>query len=121
MTTAAPEPLRLFADSPGAAREPSLSEVDPAASALRTRRSVTKWLIGEHEEALRGLARSAGLLRQAELRFDRSVRDARQLGHTWRVIGKASWVPYQSLHRRFAQPNTKAPQQRRPVSGSREG
>ena len=101
MTTAAPEPLRLFADNPGLATDPSHSETTPLA---------------RQEQALRALARSADLLRQAEHRFDHAVRDAREVGHNWRAIGTASGFPYQSLHRRFAQPNTKARQYRRPGS-----
>jgi excisionase family DNA binding protein len=101
MTTAAPEPLRLFADNPGLATDPSHSETTPLAP---------------QEQALRALARSADLLRQAELRFDHAVRDARELGHNWRAIGTASGFPYQSLHRRFSQPNIKTRQYRR--SGS---
>lgn len=81
--TAAPEPLRLFADDPGPAKDPSRPKTTPPEP---------------QEEALRALARSADRLRQAQERFRHAIQDTRASGHSWRAIGRVAGVPFQTLH-----------------------
>jgi len=55
------------------------------------------------QEALRRVAETARELAQAGGRFSRAVVKAHQAGCSWRRLGEASGVPYQTLHRKFAQ------------------
>jgi hypothetical protein len=54
------------------------------------------------QEVLRRFAETAKEVTQASARLSRAVVKARQAGWSWRRIGEASGVPYQSLHRKFA-------------------
>jgi hypothetical protein len=50
------------------------------------------------------MVRRAGIVvAQAQERFAAAVLTARDAGCSWRHIGTAAGVPYQSLHRRFAE------------------
>jgi hypothetical protein len=84
---AAPEPLRLF----GVAAEPKA-----AALAQAARRS-------PEEGSLHRLHQAGRLVAQAQARFDVAVIAAHKAGCSWRRIGAAAGVPYQSLHRRLAE------------------
>ena len=80
--TGAHEPLRLFE---GAAEGPAVGA--KAASA---------------EGSLRAVAEAARLVAKAQARFVAAVHVARTAGCSWRQIGTAAGVPYQNLHRSFA-------------------
>jgi hypothetical protein len=54
-------------------------------------------------EVLRRVAESAHEVAQASGRLSRAVVKARRAGRSWRQIGEASGIPYQSLHRKFAE------------------
>jgi hypothetical protein len=56
------------------------------------------------EDVLRRVAQTATEVGQASARLSRAVVKARQAGCSWRRIGDASGIPYQSLHRKFAGP-----------------
>lgn len=77
----APEPLRLF-DPPGD---------EPRAGAE----------VGSAEGSLDAVAEAARLVVKAQARFAAAVSAARAAGCSWRRIGTAAGVPYQSLHRSF--------------------
>ena len=84
---AAPEPLRLFAtESEGACR---VSATAPYVQA-----------------SLQRVRRAGRLVAQAQEGFASAVLTARGAACSWRQIGTAAGVPYQSLHRRFAQEAT---------------
>jgi len=83
--TAAPEPLRLFEGQPYSERK-SHFETDRHAA----------------DDALEAVVLSAGRLKGAQARFDDAVTAAHRAGYSWRRIGAATGVPFQSLHRRSA-------------------
>jgi hypothetical protein len=83
---AAPEPLQLFGAN---------FECAPQADAS-----------GHMPASLQTVRRAARLVLQAQDRFLNAVLTARRDGCTWRQIGTAMGVPYQSLHRRFAEQAT---------------
>jgi hypothetical protein len=83
----APEPLRLFEAAPEGREEHS--HVEAGRPAL-------------FEGPLQGVAEAGRLVARAQARFVAAVVAARRAGCSWRLIGTAAGVPYQSLHRRFA-------------------
>jgi hypothetical protein len=83
---AAPEPLQLFGTNFRCA---------PRADAS-----------GDMPASLQTVRRAGRLVLQAQERFLNAVLTARRDGCTWRQIGTAAGVPYQSLHRRFAEQAT---------------
>ena len=85
---AAPEPLRLF----------NTGETNgPGPSQIMTRHHVPV------QEALRQVNEAAKLIVEAQARLAAAVTAAHDAGCTWRRIGIASGVPYQTLHRKFAE------------------
>ena len=86
LQVAVAEELRLF-DADMTAQLPLHEDRDSAAA----------------EDVLRRVAESAKEVAQASARLSRAVVKARQAGCSWRLIGEASGVPYQSLHRKFAE------------------
>jgi hypothetical protein len=84
---AAPEPLRLFETATRDGREESRPETAQAG------------LLGG---SLQAVAEAGRLVTRAQARFATAVISARRAGSSWRLIGTAAGVPYQSLHRRFA-------------------
>jgi hypothetical protein len=84
---AAPEPLRLFgiAEKPEAAAQPQAAECPL------------------EERSLQRLRKAGRLVAQAQASFDNEVIAAHKAGCSWRRIGTAAGVPYQSLHRRLAE------------------
>jgi hypothetical protein len=82
--TAAPEPLRLFDDDRG--------EVD-------RKSHVETGCPRRSDDALRAVARDAKLLTEAQRRLDCAVEAARADGCSWRRIGTASGVRFQTFHR----------------------
>ena len=83
----APEPLRLFEAAVRDGGE-SVSPGDGQAGRLADR--------------CRPSPKLANLSLRAQARFAAAVILARRAGCSWRLIGTAAGVPYQSLHRRFA-------------------
>ncbi|HXR20992.1 MAG TPA: hypothetical protein VN786_00410 [Acidimicrobiales bacterium] len=86
LQVAVPEELRLF-DADMTAQLPLHGDRDNAAA----------------EDVLRRVAESAKEVAQASARLSRAIVKALQAGCSWRRIGEASGVPYQSLHRKFAE------------------
>jgi hypothetical protein len=54
------------------------------------------------QEALFRVSEAAREVVEASGRFSRAVVKGRRVGCSWRRLGEASGVPYQSLHRNFA-------------------
>jgi hypothetical protein len=54
------------------------------------------------EEPLQRVNEAARLVVKAQARLLRAVMTARSAGCSWRRIGTAAGVPYQSLHRKFS-------------------
>jgi len=81
--------LRLF--DAGITAQPPLHEDGDSTAAL---------------EALGRVAEAAREVAQARARFSRAVGKARHVGCSWRRLAEASGVPYQSLHRKFAEQET---------------
>jgi hypothetical protein len=52
------------------------------------------------QNLLRVIADAATMVRNADLRLDAAIQAARVAGCSWREIGIAAGVPYQTLHRR---------------------
>jgi DNA-directed RNA polymerase specialized sigma24 family protein len=91
----APEPLQLFGTNFEGAQQTGPSGVEPA--------------------TLQTVRRAGRLVIQAQERFRSAVLAARSEGCSWRQIGTAAGVPYQSLHRRLVhQPKSETPPRRRP-------
>lgn len=85
---AAPEPLRLFAVVPEQRDKHSHPETAvPVFS----------------EVSLHTVSEAGRLVARAQAHFVAAVITARSAGCSWRLIGTAAGVPYQSLHRRFGQ------------------
>ncbi len=84
---AAPEPLRLFDGDVQPRRRLSRDETAENTPA---------------EESLPAVTEAAKLVGKAQACFIVAVTTARSAGCSWRQIGAAAGVPYQSLHRRFA-------------------
>jgi hypothetical protein len=83
--TAVPEPLPLFDGQPYFERK----------SHFETFRHAP-------DDALEAVVQCASRLKGAQARFDDAVTAARRAGYSWRRIGTAAGVPFQSLHRRSA-------------------
>jgi hypothetical protein len=83
----APEALRLF--EAAAEGQEEHSHVEAGRPAL-------------FEGPLQAVAEAGRLVGRAQARFGAAVIAARRAGCSWRLIGTAAGVPYQSLHRRFA-------------------
>jgi len=84
---ASPEPLRLFDDH----RLEPLSQVETGSKLSA-------------EELLHRVAEAARLVAKAQAGFVRAVTTARGAGCSWRRIGSATGLPYQTLHRAFTKP-----------------
>lgn len=84
---AAPEPLRLFGVT---------EEAEAVALAAAAHRRLG-------EGSLQRLHQAGRLVAQAQARFASAVIAAHKAGCSWRRIGAAAGVPYQSLHRRLAE------------------
>ena len=52
-------------------------------------------------QSLRAASEAARVLAEAQVRLSAAVSNARAAGLSWRRIGTATGVPYQTLHRRF--------------------
>lgn len=85
---AQPEVMTLF---DGTSEDP----VGFALCHLETSRTVSV------ERSLQAVSEAAKLVVRAQARFVDAVRTARDVGCSWRRIGTAAGVPYQSLHRRL--------------------
>src|SRR5580698_9158766 len=83
-----PEPLQLFAMG---------ATANERSSGTRPHRPHPA------EESLERVARAAVLVAEAQQRFRMAVIAARAVGCSWRRIGTAAGVPFQSLHRTFAE------------------
>ena len=84
----APEPLQLFATGGGGVPQ---TEAANEASA---------------QASLQRVRRTSRLATPAQERFAVAVQSARGGGCSWREIGSAAGIPYQTLHRRFCQTPT---------------
>lgn len=84
--TGVPEALRLF-DYPGPLARPTREDLSSSRPNGRS---------------LLAAAEAARLVAQAQAHFAAAVVAARCEGWSWRRIGTATSVPYQSLHRRFS-------------------
>jgi len=58
-------------------------------------------------ELLHTIADSSTMMKKAREQFDAAVEAARVAGLSWRQIGIAASVPYQTLHRQFRQGRAK--------------
>lgn len=59
---------------------------------------------GARRSVAADLAEAARLLRQSQIGFASAVLEARQRGLSWRRIGVECGLPFQTLHRRFGEP-----------------
>lgn len=100
---AAPELLRLF-DAHG---------LDPSSQVERGSKSA--------EKSLRRVAEAARLVAKAQAGFVRAVTTARSAGCSWRRIGSAAGLPYQSLHRAFTTTKRRRNELKRPVVSDLRG
>jgi hypothetical protein len=102
------EPLRLFdlADESGALASRGETTASPSINGKRSEASPNETptpavqLRGTGVEALGRIAEAATLVCDAQRELDEAIEIARALGHTWRTIGVASGIPFQTLHRR---------------------
>lgn len=102
-----PEALRLFeAGSPG--EQGSQPETSPTVS--RTETDQIRTPSGDlsnplHEsQALRDTFAAAILVEEARRALSDAIAAARSAGYSWRAIGAASGIPYQTLHRNRRSP-----------------
>ena len=101
------EPLRLFdprlplPNRSGIETAQRLSEIEttPSLSEIETDSPGA----GDRDDELHLIAQTAILVVSANRRLDAAIEAARLAGCTWRQIGTAAGVPYQTLHRRHRQ------------------
>jgi len=97
-----PEPLRLFDDGP--ALNGSQPETPSTVSRQETSENRTHHLadvcdLDRGAQALRAAADGAILVNDARQALNEAIDAARAAGHSWRTIGIATGIPYQTLHR----------------------
>jgi DNA-directed RNA polymerase specialized sigma24 family protein len=102
-----PEPLRLFdLDLPQpvgsqieAPKCPSQTETPPPLSEIETDDPEVE----DRAHQLQVVAEEATMVMDARRRLEAAIEAARFAGRSWRQIGIAAGVPYQTLHRRHRQ------------------
>jgi hypothetical protein len=101
-----PEPLRLFdpdpqGDETRSSQPKTGAELSPSETRQVPSRSETRsnWQEGQ-ENPLHAVAEAATMVGNADRHLDAAIEAARAAGRSWREIGIASGVPYQTLHRR---------------------
>ncbi len=108
--TGAPEPLRLFLSDETAA------PTQPAEGAARELVRIVRRLDRARDPVTRG-ATLVAVMSIAGTALGTSVREARTAGLSWRELGTAIGIPYQTLHRRYAvTAQLKAPGMKRDIA-----
>ena len=96
-----PEPARLFEIDPPVVRRSSGSETPTRASRPETSRRPSHAETVSASDRLHGVTAAATMVATADHQLDAAIAAARADGCTWREIGIAAGVPYQTLHRRY--------------------
>jgi hypothetical protein len=98
---APPDQLSLLDHDPPAAQQPSRTETPSRPSQAKTTSGPSHPETRRGNDRLQVVVDAATMVEQADRQLDAAISAARADGCSWREIGIAAGVPYQTLHRRY--------------------